>query len=94
MKSGSTVAWTIKFTEKADKEMRKLDKPVSARILTALGEVSRLDDPRLRGKALTGNFSGLWRYRIGDWRVVCDLIDGELVVLVVEVAHRRNAYRI
>lgn len=94
MKSGSTVAWTIKFTEKADKEMRKLDKQVSARILAALGEVSRLDDPRLRGKALTGNFSGLWRYRVGDWRVVCDLIDGELVVLVVEVAHRRNAYRI
>ena len=58
-----------------------------------LEEIANLDDPRSRGKALTGNLAGLWRYRVGDYRVVCDIEDGVLVILVVDVAHRREVYR-
>ncbi|AEQ51969.1 addiction module toxin, RelE/StbE family [Pelagibacterium halotolerans B2] len=55
--------------------------------------VARLDDPRQAGSALMGQLSGYWRYRIGDYRVLCRIIDGELLVLVVEVGHRREVYR-
>jgi mRNA interferase RelE/StbE len=87
------VAWRIRFSKEADKSLRKLDRQVSARILDELEEVSRLDDPRTRGKALVGNLAGLWRYRVGDYRVVCDIEDEVLVILVVGVAHRSSVYR-
>lgn len=73
--------------------MRKLDRPTAGRVLDELEEIAKLDDPRSRGKALTGNLAGLWRYRVGDYRVVCDIEDGVLVILVVDVAHRREVYR-
>ena len=87
------MAWRIRFSKEADKSLRKLDRQVSARILDELEEVSRLDDPRTRGKALVGNLAGLWRYRVGDYRVVCDREDEVLVILVVGVAHRSSVYR-
>lgn len=87
------MAWRIRFSKEADKALRKLDRHVSARILDELEEVSRLDDPRSRGKALVGNLAGLWRYRAGDYRVICDIEDEVLVVLVVGVAHRSSVYR-
>lgn len=87
------MAWRIRFSKEADKSLRKLDRRVSARILDELEEVSRLDDPRTRGKALVGNLAGLWRYRVGDYRVVCDIEDEVLVILVVGVAHRSSVYR-
>jgi mRNA interferase RelE/StbE len=87
------VAWRIRFTKEADESLRKLDRQVSARILDELEEVSKLDDPRSRGKALVGNMAGLWRYRVGDYRIVCDIEDGVLLILVVDVAHRREVYR-
>ena len=87
------MAWRIRFFKEADKSLRKLDRQVSARILDELEEVSRLDDPRTRGKALVGNLAGLWRYRVGDYRVVCDIEDEVLVILVVGVAHRSSVYR-
>ncbi|MDY4533774.1 MAG: type II toxin-antitoxin system RelE/ParE family toxin [Tractidigestivibacter sp.] len=87
------MAWRIRFSKEADKSLRKLDRHVSARILDELEEVSRLDDPRSRGKALVGNLAGLWRYRAGDYRVVCDIEDEVLVILVVGVAHRSSVYR-
>lgn len=73
--------------------MRKLDKQVAARILDALDEIAKLDDPRSKGKVLAGNLAGLWRYRVGDYRILCNIEDGKLVVLVVDVAHRREVYR-
>lgn len=87
------MVWRIDFTKTADKAMRKLDKQVAARIFEELDEVAALDDPRSRGKALTGNLSGLWRYRVGDYRIVCDIEDGVLVILVVDVAHRSRIYK-
>lgn len=87
------MAWTIRVSERAVREMRKMDRQVARRIRDELGEIAGLDDPRSRGKALTGNLAGLWRYRVGDYRIVCDIEDGELVVLVIDVAHRREVYR-
>jgi mRNA interferase RelE/StbE len=87
------VAWTIKFSKTADKALRKLDRSVSAKILDELESISKLDDPRTRGKALQYNLSGLWRYRVGDYRIVCDIEDGVLVILVVDVAHRSKVYQ-
>lgn len=87
------MAWRIDFTKAADKALRKLDRLTAGRVLDELEEIAKLDDPRSRGKALTGNLAGLWRYRVGDYRVVCDIEDGVLVILVVDVAHRREVYR-
>lgn len=82
--------WRIEFTRNADKAMRKLDKGVAARVFDELDEIAKLEDPRSRGKALTGNLAGVWRYRVGDYRILCDINDGRLVILVVDVAHRRE----
>lgn len=86
------MAWRIEFTQAADKSMRKLDRQIAARVLDELDKVATLEDPRSRGKALTGNLAGLWRYRVGDYRIICNIEDGVLVILVVDVAHRSKAY--
>ena len=78
---------------RSDKAMRKLDKGVAARVFDELDEIAKLEDPRSRGKALTGNLAGVWRYRVGDYRILCDINDGRLVILVVDVAHRREVYK-
>ena len=87
------MAWRIRVSDRAAKALRKLDGPIAARIHRELREIEQLDDPTQRGKALTGNLAGLWRYRVGDYRIVCDIEEGELVVLVIDVAHRRDVYR-
>jgi mRNA interferase RelE/StbE len=87
------VAWQIRFSKTAAKALRKLDRTVAAKILNELEEVSKLNNPRSRGKGLKHNLSGLWRYRVGDYRIICDIEDEVLVVLVVDVSHRRNAYK-
>jgi mRNA interferase RelE/StbE len=87
------VAWQIRFSKTADKALRKLDRAVAAKILNELEEVSKLNNPRSRGKGLKHNLSGLWRYRVGDYRIICDIEDEVLVVLVVDVSHRRDVYK-
>ncbi len=88
-----SLAWMIRVSPRALKQLRKLDKPVAREIRDALSDIGSLDDPRCRGKALSGNLRGLWRYRVGDYRIICDILDGELVVLVVEIGHRGEIYR-
>ena len=84
---------TIEFTESALKQLRHLDKAQARRIVSFLNNrIVPCDDPRLLGKALVGNFSGLWRYRIGDFRVVAQIRDEKVVVVVVRVAHRKEVY--
>ena len=87
------MTWRIEFEQAAAREFRKLDPTVRRRIRDYLHErVMAADVPRQYGKALRGTLAGLWRYRVGDHRVVCEIRDGELLVLVVRVAHRRAAY--
>jgi len=86
------VSWSVELTKEAAKALRKMDPQQSRRLRKALAAIETLDDPRGRGKALTGTLSGLWRYRVGDYRIVCDLIDGRLVVLVIDIDHRSSIY--
>ena len=88
------MAWTVEFQRSAAKQLRALDRPIQQRILTYFRtRVLSADDPRQLGKALTGDKSGLWRYRVGDYRAICKLEDERLVVLVLELGHRREVYR-
>jgi mRNA interferase RelE/StbE len=88
------LAWTIEYAETAKKQLRKLDKPSGRRILDFMDErVAPGDDPRATGKALKGDLGDLWRYRVGDFRVICDIQDRVLTVLVLQVGNRRQVYR-
>jgi len=87
------LAWTIEYSADARKALAKLDGADARRVLDYMDRVKELDDPCLRGKALTGNLSGLWRYRVGDWRVICIIDRGRLVILALDVVHRSTAYR-
>ncbi len=85
--------WQIEFEQAAAREFRKLDPQTQRRIRDYLkNRVLAVDDPRSKGKALKGSMHVLWRYRIGNYRVVCDIRDSELLILIVRVAHRREVY--
>jgi mRNA interferase RelE/StbE len=88
------LAWAIDYADTAKGQLRKLDKPTARRIVDFMDErVAGLEDPRRIGKALTGPLGTLWRYRVGDCRVICEIQDGALRVLVVQVGNRREIYR-
>ncbi|WP_415713759.1 type II toxin-antitoxin system RelE family toxin [Maridesulfovibrio sp.] len=84
------MGWTVEYTSKAKKSLRKLDKKVAERILDYMDDLP--EDPRGKGKALLGNLDGFWRYRVGDYRVLAKLEDDKLIILVVEAGHRRKIY--
>ena len=87
------MAWKIEFDPAARKELEKLDKPVERRILKFLHDrVKRLDDPRQIGERLQGPLSKFWKYRVGDYRIICSLEDDRMVVLVIRIGHRREVY--
>ncbi len=86
------MVWKIKFKETAKKEFFKLDRKWQKKILDYLDEIAMLENPKSRGKPLIGDKKGFWRYRIGDYRVICDLQDGNLVILVLVIGHRKEIY--
>lgn len=86
--------WTIEYTSTAEAQLRKLDRQIARRILDYLdSRVAVLDNPRTLGKALSGRLGELWRYRVGDCRVICEIRDGSLCILVVKLGNRREVYR-
>lgn len=88
------MAWRIEYSDLAGRKIAKLGRQEARRILDYMDHrIAPSDDPRQFGKALVGELSGYWRYRVGDYRIVCELIDHRLVVLVVDVGHRREIYR-
>ena len=89
------MVWRINYTDSARKQFRKLDKQTALRILDFMDDrIAVQEDPRSTGKALTGPMLGTyWRYRIGDYRIICDIQDGALCVLVIEIGNRREVYR-
>ena len=89
------MAWRVEFDPDAVNDLKKLDKQVQARILDFLRErLARLDNPRELGEALAGSKLGnYWKYRVGDWRIICDLQDQRIVVRVLRVGNRREVYR-
>lgn len=87
------MAWTIKYTEFAAKQMQKLDRSISKRIDKYLNErIAKQKDPCLFGKALLHDKSGLWRFRIDDYRIICTIEHSEFIVLVLRVGHRKEIY--
>ncbi len=89
------MAWRIELTAGAKKQLAKLDRHEAKRITTFVRErLATLDDPRALGKALTGPTLGAyWRYRVGDYRLLCDIQDEALVILVIDIGHRKEIYR-
>jgi mRNA interferase RelE/StbE len=86
--------WTIEYAETAKKQLRRLDKIAARRIVDFMDErVALNNDPRAIGKALKGSLGDLWRYRVGDYRVICDIQDKLLTVLVLQIGNRREVYR-
>ena len=85
------MAWTVHLAAAAEKALSKLDPPVARRIVKKLDQAAT-GDPRATGEALQGD-ERAWRYRIGDWRVICDLVDGSRTINVVRIGHRSDVYR-
>lgn len=85
--------WVYKFDERALKELKKLDRQAQREIIAYLDKriAGRLD-PKRFGKPLRAGLSGLWRYRIGNYRLVCQIKEREFVVLVLTAGHRKNVY--
>ncbi len=87
------MAWRIEYTDQAQAQIDRLDRPVAQRIANYLERrVAILENPRQAGKALQGR-PRRWVYRVGDYRVICEIQDDRLVVLVVQVGHRSRVYR-
>lgn len=78
--------------DNAEKQFLKLDKPIQKQIQKFILKLQNLENPRERGKSLVGNLIGFWRYRVGDYRILCRIIDQELIISVVEIGHRKEIY--
>lgn len=88
------MGWTIEYDRRVLKDMKKLDQSVQRQILDYFDDcIAPSPNPRRFGKSLKSRFSGLWRYRIGDYRAICRIEDEKLIVLVVRVGHRSKAYK-
>lgn len=85
--------WELEYSKSFHQAAKKLDHKILARTRKYLMEVAELPDPTLRGKALAGNLRGYWRYRIGNYRVICEIDRGKLIVIAITIAHRREIYR-
>lgn len=93
MEGTQFMKYSVKTTPKFDKEFRKLDR-YTQKMLKSWIEKNLIDceNPRNQGKGLVSNRSGQWRYRIGDYRLICQIQDNELVILALSVGHRREVY--
>jgi mRNA interferase RelE/StbE len=89
------MAWKVELDPAAERELDKIDPQIARRILAFLhGRVAQLDDPRSIGEALKGSKLGaFWKYRVGDWRIIASIEDGDLRILVVRIGNRREVYR-
>jgi len=88
------MSWKIEYLKSIQKEVRKIDRGVQKKIREYLeNKVANLDDPRDIGKPLKGNLAELWRYRVGDYRVICEIQDKTITVLVIHIGHRKKVYK-
>lgn len=87
--------WVVRLADTAKKQLAKLAKknPQQAqRIIDYLMTLQTIENPRDRGKGLVGDLSGMWRYRVGDYRIICHIDNGELLITTLEIGHRREVY--
>ena len=87
------MVWNVELTPTASKQLKKIDRKWQSEILDYLeDEIAALDEPRSRGKPLSRDKKGLWRYRVGDYRILCQILDKDLVVVAVTIGQRKNVY--
>ena len=87
------MVWTVEISDFAEKQLRKLDRPVQKRLLGWLDDrIEGCKNPRHFGEPLRGDLAGLWRYRVGVFRIICEIQDQRLVVLALAIGHRREIY--
>jgi mRNA interferase RelE/StbE len=88
------LTWKVEFLQSAERDLRRLERGTQHRILKFLRERIRdEEDPRRIGQAMVGHDAGRWRYRVGDYRLICQIQDENRRVLVLKVGHRREVYR-
>ena len=88
------MTWTVEFDDAAAKELRKLDKQAQRDILRYFRErIATNEHPRRFGKPLSRELAGLWRYRLHNYRMICNIEDNRLIVLVLRVGHRKDVYK-
>lgn len=83
----------VKYSVTALKSLKKLDKHAQKLIITYMDNIEKLEEPRARGKALSANLKGFWRYRVSDYRIICEIIDDELIICVIDLDHRKQIYK-
>lgn len=87
------MVWTINYSDRALKSLRKMDKQNARRIVDFMDlRIAVVADPRQSGKPLKGELGEFWRYRVGDYRILCEIRDDELVILATMIGHRREVY--
>ncbi len=88
------MSYKIEFSDIAVKNLRKMDSASRKKVLEYIKDViSKVDNPRLIGKSLVGNLKGLWRYRTGNFRILCQITDQQMLILIVKIAHRKDIYK-
>lgn len=92
--SGPRLVWTIEYKNEVSKQLARLDRQTARRIYVFLEErLTSFATPRDLGEAMSGPMKSYWRYRVGDHRIICEIIDERLVVLVVRIGDRKDIYR-
>ncbi|GAA5228700.1 type II toxin-antitoxin system RelE family toxin [Paeniglutamicibacter antarcticus] len=86
------MAWRVEYDPEAVKALKQMDKPVATRIMDYLDEMAASNDPRARAKPHQGPLRGLRRYRVGDDRIVCGVIDGDFTIIALDLGHRSKIY--
>ena len=85
--------YKVEFTKEALKQLKKMDKATAGLILGWIRKnLEGCENPRIHGKGLTANRNGQWRYRIGDYRIIAEIYDNKVLILVVNVGHRKDIY--
>ncbi len=87
------MSYSVVFTAEAKKELKRLDKHTASLIIGWIEKnLQGCDNPRAKGRGLSANRSGQWRYRIGDYRLITEIQDDKIIILVVSIGHRRDVY--
>lgn len=86
--------YKVILTDRAIKQLKKLDKSTTRMVLGWIRKnLEGCTDPRKHGKPLVGNHAGKWRYRVGDYRLLAEIVDNEIVIYIINIGHRRDVYR-
>ena len=83
----------ITIQSNAKKQLKNLDFTVQKRIAKFIDNLEELENPRIKGKSLAGNLSGFWRYRVGDYRIIYDIVDSEITIYILDISHRSKSYK-